>query len=74
MTVQKRYRVAVDFQELEREMLAVLCNKDYRTPEDQLRFLVVTEAQRRGLARNEHNGAGSTFSTSETGAVVTHAG
>lgn len=49
----KRYRVPVDFTEDEREVLSVLCGKDYRTPEDQLRFLVVSEAQRRGLVKNE---------------------
>ncbi len=55
MTV-KRFRVPVDFTEDEREVLSVLCGKDYRTPEDQLRFLVVSEAQRRGLVKNEGNG------------------
>lgn len=57
MTAQiKRFRVTVDFPEPEREMLAVLCSHDYRPADDQLRYLVVTEAQRRGLAKNEGSG------------------
>jgi len=50
MTTQaRRYRVTVDFQESERETLAKLCNVDFRLPDDQLRYLVVNEAKRRGL-------------------------
>jgi hypothetical protein len=52
----RHYRVPVDFTEQEREVLSLLCGKDFRTPEDQVRFLVVSEAERRGLARNEGNG------------------
>ena len=55
MTQTKRYRVAVDFPEPERELLTVLCDKYYRTPEDQLRFLVVAEAQRRKLTKSGSN-------------------
>ena len=54
MTPQVRhYRVTVDFPETEREVLAVLCSNDYRPPDDQLRYLVMTEAQRRGLVKSE---------------------
>lgn len=48
-TQLRRYRVTVDFPEGERDILAALCKKDYRPPDDQLRYLVVTEATRRGL-------------------------
>jgi len=48
-TSTKRYRVPVDFPEHERAVLATLCSQDYRPPEDQVRYLVIQEAKRRGL-------------------------
>ena len=43
------YRVAADFSEFERNTLDALCNVDYRPPAEQLRWLVIQEAERRGL-------------------------
>ena len=69
-----RYRVAADFSEAERNALDVLCTFDYRPPAEQLRWLVMQEAQRRGLAAatnepTKHNCAVSPFQSGD-GAIV----
>lgn len=51
----KRYRVAADFSEGERDALDALCFSDYRPPAEQLRWLVMQEARRRGLAAPSTN-------------------
>ena len=68
----KRYRVTADLSESERNALDALCVGDYRPPSEQLRWLVVSEAKRRGLLTNEgkHNGAVHAL-RSEPGAAVT---
>lgn len=53
----KRFRVTADMSEAERNILDALCVGDYRPPSEQLRWLVVTEAKRRGLLAENHNGA-----------------
>ena len=67
----KRYRVTADLSESERNALDALCVGDYRPPSEQLRWLVVTEAKRRGLLPSEgkHNGAVTALG-SDTGAAV----
>lgn len=56
--IQKRYRVAADFNEQERDALDALCTAQYRPPADVLRFLVMSEARKQGLlAGRKTNGA-----------------
>lgn len=62
----KRYRVPVDFLEDEREILDALCFSDYRPPAEELRWLVMQEARRRGLLPKMNDGIGLTFQD-ETG-------
>lgn len=69
-----RYRVATDFSEDERNALDILCSFDYRPPAEQLRWLVMQEARRRGLAAatnepNKHNCAVPAYQ-GEHGAIV----
>ena len=45
----QRSRVFVDFPIPERDTLERLCDADMRPPAEQLRWLVLTEAKRRGL-------------------------
>jgi hypothetical protein len=68
----KRYRVTADLSESERNALDALCVGDYRPPSEQLRWLVVTEAKRRGLLTNEerHSGAALTLPAGSGAAVL----
>lgn len=71
MTEQaKRYRVPVDFPENERAVLAALCSQDYRPPEDQVRYLVIQEARRRGLLDPPRNEARECARVAETGGAL----
>lgn len=45
----QKSRVTVDFFIHERDALQTLCDQDVRPPAEQLRWLVLNEAQRRGL-------------------------
>lgn len=45
----RRYRVAADFTEMERNAIDALCEADYRQPSELLRWLVVQEARKRGI-------------------------
>jgi hypothetical protein len=45
----KKLRVMVDFYQHEQTALEELCQADYRLPDDQIRWLVTTEAKRRGI-------------------------
>lgn len=47
--MSNHYRVSVNFPEPERDLLQALCLADFRPPDDQLRYLVFTEAKRRGI-------------------------
>ena len=49
MTRPLKYRVPVDFPEQERDVLGLLCDADLRSPAEQLRWLVLNEAKRRGI-------------------------
>jgi hypothetical protein len=45
----KKLRVIVDFHEPEQKALEALCRADYRLPDDQIRWMVITAAAQRGL-------------------------
>lgn len=49
---QRTYRVSVTFPESERNILSAMCAADIRAPDDQIRYLLRQEAQRRGLVTN----------------------
>jgi hypothetical protein len=44
-----RYRITVDLPELERAILTDLCEQDIRMPDEELRWLLIEEAKRRGI-------------------------
>lgn len=50
----QKSRVTVDFPTYERDVLQELCDQDFRPAQEQLRWLVLNEAKRRGfqLQRN----------------------
>lgn len=50
-------RLTVSFEPEEQAALATLCEQDKRPPKWTVRWLVLQEAQRRGLVKNEGNGA-----------------
>jgi hypothetical protein len=56
----KQYRVPVDFPEQERDILDLLCDADLRPAAEQIRWLVLNEAKRRGveIPQPMHNRAG----------------
>jgi hypothetical protein len=66
----KQYRIPVNFPENERNILDILCEQDIRPPAEQIRWLVLTEAQRRGLqaATKKHESTGEVLA--DTGAFV----
>lgn len=66
----RRYRVTADLSESERNALEALCVGDYRPPSEQLRWLVVAEAKRRGLLPQENHNDAVHALGSELGAVV----
>ena len=49
MNYLQKSRVTVDFFMHERDVLQTLCDEDVRPPAEQLRWLVLSEAKRRGL-------------------------
>lgn len=49
-------RLTINLEPDERAALAALCEQDRRPPKWTIRWLVVQEAERRGLAKNEGNG------------------
>ena len=49
MNRYQKSRVTVDFFMHERDILQTLCEQDIRPPSEQLRWLVLNEAQRRKL-------------------------
>jgi hypothetical protein len=51
----QKSRVTVDFFAHERDVLQSLCEQDVRPPQDQLRWLVLNEAKRRGLQSPENS-------------------
>lgn len=53
----ERFRVSADFLPDERDALDALCKADYRPTAEQIRWLVVSEAQRRGLLSAEQERA-----------------
>lgn len=65
----KRYRVAADFSEGERDALDALCFSDYRPPAEQLRWLVMQEARRRGLAAPSTTATNPAAEVSQTAAT-----
>lgn len=65
----KLYRVAADFSEGERDALDALCFSDYRPPAEQLRWLVMQEARRRGLAAPSTNATNPVAEVSEANAT-----
>lgn len=42
-------RVTVDFPLPERDILQLLCEQDYRPPQEQIRWLVINAAKERGI-------------------------
>lgn len=46
----QKSRVTVDFFIHERDVLEVLCEQDIRPPQEQIRWLVLNEAKRRGFS------------------------
>ena len=42
-------RVTVDFPLPERDILELLCEQDYRPPQEQIRWLVINAAKERGI-------------------------
>jgi hypothetical protein len=63
----QKSRVYVDFPEPERDVLQILCDADLRLPAEQLRWLVLTEAQRRGLISKNSNTATKVYETTSGG-------
>jgi len=53
----ERFRVSADFLPAERDALDALCKADYRPTAEQIRWLVMNEAQRRGLLSAEQERA-----------------
>lgn len=53
---QTTKRVTVDFPEAERELLQKLSNEDFRDRADEIRYLVMAEAARRGWVEIEEEG------------------
>lgn len=49
MKANQKSRVIVDFPMHERDLLQVLCDLDFRPPQEQLRWLVTQEVIRRNL-------------------------
>lgn len=49
MSRYNRVRVTVDFFDHERDVLQNLCEQDIRPPQEQIRWLVLNEAIRRGV-------------------------
>lgn len=49
MERKPKARITVDFPMPERDALQFLCDTDLRPPAEQLRWLVLTEAKRRGI-------------------------
>ena len=47
-------RVTVDFPLPERDILQLLCDVDYRPPQEQIRWLVIDAAKQRGLITVEN--------------------
>jgi hypothetical protein len=62
--ITPRSRVTVDFLIPERDILQRLCDQDIRPAAEQLRWLVLTEAQRRGILSANANSDGIREDTS----------
>lgn len=71
MNQLQKSRVTVDFFMHERDVLQTLCDEDVRPPSEQLRWLVLNEARRRGLQPTPTNSKsdGSVFADT-TGAFA----
>lgn len=64
-------RVTVDFPVYERDVLQELCEQDIRPAQEQLRWLVLNEARRRGLQTLENSKSASVeVATTQTGAFA----
>jgi hypothetical protein len=61
MNHTQRARVSADFPTHERDILQQLCEQDIRPPAEQLRWLVLNEAQRRGILGNNKSAASQTW-------------
>lgn len=53
----QKSRVTVDFFAHERDVLQELCEQDIRPAQEQLRWLVLNEAERRGLQLSKNSDA-----------------
>lgn len=51
----QKSRVSADFPMHERDILQQLCDQDIRPPAEQIRWLVLNEAKRRGLQPTENS-------------------
>ena len=67
---QRTYRVSVTFPESERNILSAMCAADIRAPDDQIRYLLRQEAQRRGLVTNSEE-TGESLAASPVSSVRT---
>lgn len=67
----QRSRVTVDFFAHERDVLQELCEQDMRPAQEQLRWLVLSEAKRRGLQLSKNsNGASVKVCETTTSAIA----
>jgi hypothetical protein len=64
--VMQRSRVTIDFPLPERDVLQQLCEQDIRPAAEQIRWLVLTEAQRRGILSNENSDSAPTSHRQDT--------